>query len=331
MPQSEHTSSPPAELEDSPEVGLRCEVMFVDERYNKKGELEEVQIKGSNNDETGSGYSEYTMISKRYFSPKKEFVKSILRIHSPHILKALAEVVQYYPEQPTRFDRPIEIEAPYKVLFHHLDELKKLCEGIENDVARLHLKLLLKFLDQQVGEETKTVKQLNSDGFTEFNTLWTIFKPGELIIQGGKNPRLVRLEKVKYDEDKVKGKYLEIYTLYTDYDGQHTGRASTSQRIYQKVELPAATEITALSWYPLKHYKGDVKSVIQHLHSRGERFLDIKAVNIVRYDGSFEYLKEPPNDWYSDRKESFAGIWLPRTVSILLATQHIFSLRLLTN
>ncbi|KAF8244609.1 P-loop containing nucleoside triphosphate hydrolase protein [Wilcoxina mikolae CBS 423.85] len=315
MPQSEHTPSPPGELEDGPEVGLRCEVMFLDERYDKKGEVEVVQRKGSKNDGDESGFSEYTIVSKRCFNLKKELEKSVLRIHSPHILKALAEVVQYYPEQPTRFDRPIEIEAPYKVLFHHLEELERLCESIEDDVARLHLNLLLKFLDQQVGEETKAVKQLNSNGFTEFNTLWTIFKPGELIIEGGKNPRLVRLEKVKYDENKIKGKYLVIYYLYTDFDGKHTGRASSSHRIYEKVEVPAPTEITALSWYPLKHYKGDVESLIQRLHSRGERFLDIKAVNIVRYDGSFKYLKEPPYDWYSDEEDSFTGYWLPRTTN----------------
>ncbi|KAF8541999.1 P-loop containing nucleoside triphosphate hydrolase protein [Trichophaea hybrida] len=315
MPQSEHTPSPPGELEDGHAVGLRCEVMFLDERYDKKGEVEVVQRKGSKNDGDESSFSEYTIVSKRCFNLKKELEKNVLRIHSPHILKALAEVVHYYPEQPTRFNRPIEIEAPYKVLFHHLDELEKLCESIEDDVARLHLNLLLKFLDQQVGEETKAVKQLNANGFTDFNTLWTIFKPGELIIKGGKNPRLVRLEKVKCDENRNCGKYLEIYYLYTDFDGKRTGRASDSHRIYEKIEVPAPTEITALSWYPLKHYKGDVESLIQRLHARGERFLDIKEVNIVRYDGSFKYLKEPPYDWYSNNEDSFAGYWLPRTTN----------------
>jgi len=60
---------------------------------------------------------------------------------------------------------------------------------------------------------------------------------------------------------------------------------------------------------------------MQRLQFRGERFLDIKERMAVRYDESFEYLKEPPITWYSCNAESFTGLWFPRTVSVSLVTK----------
>jgi len=171
-----------------------------------------------------------------------------------------------------------------------------------------------------MGMEMKQTQKLNSSDFTEFRHLWTIFKLGELILQGGKNPRLGRLEKTKSWQDQM-GKYLALYILYTDYDDNHAGRASLKELIYEKTQLPVPAAITGLSWYPLKFYKGDVDTLMQRLRFRGERFLNIKERMVVLYDGSFEYLKEPPITWYSCNAESFTGLWLPRTVSVSLVTK----------
>jgi len=81
--------------------------------------------------------------------------------------------------------------------------------------------------------EMKQTQKLNSSDFTEFRHLWTIFKLGELILQGGKNPRLGRLEKTKSWQDQM-GKYLALYILYTDYDDNHTVQASLKEFIYEK-------------------------------------------------------------------------------------------------
>jgi len=75
------------------------------------------------------------------------------------------------------------------------------------------LGFLFDFLDQEMGMEMKETQKLNSSGFTEFRHLWTIFKLGELILQGGKNPRLGRLGKTKFWQDQT-GKYLAVEYIY---------------------------------------------------------------------------------------------------------------------
>jgi hypothetical protein len=307
-------------FENSGPRGHRTEVIRVDERYDKRGELELIVTKGSKKAETDlaeTEYATYSLVAKRFFDKDKKLSKSVLRIYSPHILKALSEVVEYYPAHPTTFEDYFESENPHMLLFHHHEEIQSRASETEDDVERLHLNLLLQFLDQEVGDEMKVLRKRLSNGFVEFDTLWTLFKPGELVRNSGDNPQLGRLEKTTYDQDKRGGRYLRLYILHTDYDGNHTGQTSKQPRIYQKVEIPVATEITQLSWYPLKHSKEDTQGLLETLRARGERFLNLIGRKVLRYEGLFSHLKEPPYEWYGGldvEEEAFAGVWLSRTV-----------------
>ncbi|KAL0768205.1 hypothetical protein CaCOL14_009180 [Colletotrichum acutatum] len=110
-------------------------------------------------------------------------------IHSPHLINALRAVVAYYPNVNLLGDT-VTIDAPYRVIVHHLDALRQYRfhqpASHSTEYARLtanHIDVLLSFIDQAVGESIRAEQERHRRNVpvATFQNYWMALKPGEVI------------------------------------------------------------------------------------------------------------------------------------------------------
>lgn len=293
-------------------LGKRCEVRVLEERIGKRGELE-VVVKGEFNPSEVDPDGEYALVTKKAFDKNHALTKTILRVNSPQLLHVFRTVVGFYPTIATSFDDPFEMEAPFAMLYHYWQDLEAFKAAATDDTTRMHLSLLLEYMEYELGTAKRHNENMVKRGFINYGYLWTIFKPGE--IQHTSNyghPRLMKLEKTYYDETQSMGPYLEVQCSYVDYNGTSFGQAQHVVQIREKGNfgMGCAAKITKLEIHPRKFVK-EQDSLEAKLLLRGQRFLQLKTVQVMHYAGKYEYLRLPPGSWYHPNMRYYDGVWLP--------------------
>ncbi|KAM7223602.1 hypothetical protein V8F06_001076 [Rhypophila decipiens] len=329
--------------------GLKCEIKHLEER-NTKGnrKISPKPDKDIQNDEEYEDhYVEYAMVSiqvlksigggsdsdsdsDRNLGIKKrveKVIKKRLRINSPHICKALAEVIpvegqsylSYYPDQlllpgggSGGFESPpLEIESPFALLFHCQEELRDWHENhAGSEEERKHLDILFDYLSKE--PSSAAVDWVNSGRIT-FDLLWYIFRPGDYVCarmstgSGGRGDddhwRVFWLERTSkewdYNTDQY---YLALECLYTASDGTDLGKRAVILEVPER-EFPGkggAREINKLSIRPLKCLDDNGTGIKRLAGSRSKEFLaldresktDNRGAVLKRYNGVCEIFLE---------------------------------------
>ncbi|SPJ75016.1 related to TOB3 (member of AAA-ATPase family) [Fusarium torulosum] len=118
-----------------------------------------------------------------------EVTRPFMIIHSEHLINALKAVMVYYPY--VNFDgKSVKITAPYRVLYHHREELAYYKHRQPSthspeytSTTAKHIDVLLKFLDENLGDDIRRESerhQLATPKAT-FDLFWLLLKPGEVI------------------------------------------------------------------------------------------------------------------------------------------------------
>jgi hypothetical protein len=241
-----------------------------------------------------------------------------LTINSGHILAAFRHVVKSYPTIAADFLEPFEMESPFYMLYHYWEELVTYKNTHGDDEARMHINLLLnEIMEPSMGIGRNFCKAKERNGKVEFDSLWTIFRPGEMQIcfENG-YPWLLKLVKFSYEENHTDGKWLEVHCSYTDYDGVRVGSARKTFNIYQKQKFPSddPANITDLEVYPRTREKtGD--ELENQLKERAKKFMAFTtkshASYVRRYDGLAHSMRRRPSDFYHPNMANFSAVWEP--------------------
>jgi hypothetical protein len=304
--------------------GTKCEIHVLEERIKKNGEVE-VVVKGQFKPSDLNPDARYALVTKKAFNKDNVLTKVLLQVNSFPLLKVFKDVVGFYPTIATDFDFPFEMEAPFGMLYHYWEEFEAYLTGDIDDTTRMHLKLLLEYMREELGPAKQQNENTVRRGFVSYDFLWTIFKPGEIqYMSDYGHPRLLRLEKTFYAENSAIGKYFEVHCSYVDYNGQDFGQAQHTATMPEKqyFGMGNAARITKLQVYP-RQFAQFGTELEDRLHARGLRFFDLTGVQVKRYCGKHEYLKLPPASWYDPRYRYGACVWLPREVRIApVASSH---------
>lgn len=293
-------------------VGALCELMTLDQRYNKNRELVIIPSIQSPEGEQDK-FTEYALVLRKIFNDKHELIQTKVDINSPQILGVLSQIVKYFPAHPEKFQNILVVEAPYMILYHHWDQLKSFRDSTEDDEVRMHLNFLLSFMDREMVEDSKKANQLIETGNISFRFLWMIFRPGELIIDrtDREHQRLWRLREVEYGEDN-KGRYLDLRVACTGYDGEDTGRQYACPDLRESA-VGKGSLITRLNMYPLRFAK-DQEQIVKKSTQRGNKYLSLRGIHVQRYKGRLQMLRRPPFNFFSANNRDYAGTFTPYTV-----------------
>ena len=299
------------------EVGQQCELRIWQERPKKDGSMGTF-LKDSLDEVTVDEEQTFAIVVKQFFDEKNVFIRTELQINSSHLLKVFREVIKTYPTIPSDFMDPFEMVSPFQMLFHYWDDLDAYRLSVNDDVTRMHVNLLFKVMESELGRDRARCNAMLRKNQVSFPSLWTIYRPGELQyhVENG-HEWLLRLEKTAYEENKRQGKYLEVHCQYTDFDGTNAGQAIRIFKILQKRHFAAENPaiINKLPVYPCKLLEGR-HALENRLRARGARFLGMQGVEVKEYDGLALGLKELPEDFYDPDMADWPAVWLPLTVSL---------------
>jgi hypothetical protein len=295
--------------------GTKCEIHVLEERFKKNGEIE-IFVKGEFKTSEFNPYGRYALVTKKAFDKDNILSKTSLQVNSFPLLKVFKDVVGFYPTIATDFNFPFEMEAPFGMLYHHWDDLEAYLAGDIDDTTRMHLRLLLDYMREELGSAKQQNENMVRRGFVNYDFLWTIFKPGDLqYMSNYGHSRLLRLEKTFYAESTALGKYFEVVSSYVDFNGEDFGQAQHTEIMREKeyFGMGNAARINRLRIYPRKFLELGTE-LEDRLRVRGLRFLDLTGVRVMRYSGKHDYLKLPPASWYHPYWRDLPGVWLPREV-----------------
>ncbi|KAL1615181.1 hypothetical protein SLS56_011913 [Neofusicoccum ribis] len=236
-------------------------------------------------------------------------------VHSPLLLDAIREVVEYYPSQNLTGDT-ITVHEPYCALVHYITELRNLSntlalertpagsdeEKTDADVQYEHLQVLLDFLDPHV---EKTVlparRRLAKDVATvTFDDLWYLMRPGSLAY-------------AMY-EDTWLGVVIKESEFVTENDGNgelrkwnvkgwlldhswHSPSIGTAEVTIEVPYFEGEKVVTALPIHPREYFdRTDGGERREKFRRRGEKMCDIiwHGHAYLAYDGEFMDEKKRP-------------------------------------
>lgn len=293
--------------------GSKPELKIYHKRYKKDGSSETTAVSKLDADPVLD--DQYAIVVLRVFTKESNLRRTALTVNSPHILNAFREVVVSHPTVAEDFSEPFDLHSPFQMLFHSWDDLLAFRQNSKDDDERMHLGVLIDFMETELGRERSTLLKSIASGSISFNRLWAIFPPRDVAVTYAKGePWMLRVVATAYEESMRIGEYMEVHCTFTDSDGTNVGEVEKIVIVIQKRNFAQdnPSPILELPIIPRSFLKeGD--SLEARLLERGRRNLALQGKNIMQCNGPAEYLKEtPPSYWHPEMGE-FLEVWLPYT------------------
>ncbi|KAI6350849.1 hypothetical protein MCOR25_010339 [Pyricularia grisea] len=240
------------------------------------------------NDETAQ-YAVLVRNVKSNDARKKLEAHSIV-IQSPHLKKALGEILTDYPGVAIELDR-LEFEAPFVPFVHRWEKFKTYVAKAAKDAdaddkdkdkkdMSQHLTVLDGILRYEIGDKIAAFEDYIRHGVIKFSDLWMIFQPGDVAVTSAQTLAMELVE-TEYMENQC-GKFLRVRGECVDFSGTEFGRSDVATDI---PEFLGTKPITGLNINPLS-FHADRDALRTALISRGARFEELAGHKYRQYNGA---------------------------------------------
>ncbi|KAA6410582.1 MAG: hypothetical protein FRX48_06004 [Lasallia pustulata] len=250
----------------------------------------------------------HAFIFRKTQDEKDKFLYSEVEIKSADLKKVLQDNLRHYPGHFWDGD-VVTIVDPFAPIVHNWDTLQKVAheEGSElsddEKLARSDLKLLLGIIStasgvDRLGKYFKDREQHIKNKTITYDTLWTLFPPGELVYSEPFLNReqifIVGSSYVDFPREERRAKPWSVICLGYDWNGETFNRKAYE---FEFEKFLGSKTINALPSYPLRHYKKGDQEQIRLLKSkllkRGRAFKDLATAErgrqMFRYQGKALY------------------------------------------
>lgn len=231
-----------------------------------------------------------------------------LHIRGPKLCGFVSQVLEGYPgarRHPFEFILDTRttgemIDPNFMGLFHRADDYIRLCEEEIDLVTKSQAELLLQHLNPLWQPVRDRVEESKVTGFMDWQYLWAIYQPGQIVIipslaketirLSGAEVKGVRLTGETLDEDETNT--LEIMVEVVNWNGTYTGR---NPGCYPIDHYDGSREVNRLTIFPIS-YILDPETVQRKLVERGRKFeslrgcflmtrkeLGLEHVSVLRY------------------------------------------------
>ncbi|KAF2232526.1 P-loop containing nucleoside triphosphate hydrolase protein [Viridothelium virens] len=297
----------PAEVYDDG-LGRQCELRSNEARYNSKGERV-VYNTGYRRDlgELPDSHPESALVLTRYYRQNESLEFSEVDVRSPHIRRALREVVGEYNGIDLK-SRRIIVRDFHRCLFYYERELREYANRIGDGEASNHVGLALRYLYRTLEMEMRSflIKvKINDAPSIDFKSLWMVFRPGALIYkkQGGRES-ILKLKSIKFNDYPLQCSWnFEMWFIFCD--GKELAHDTRYLHIH---EYEGFLPIEELRCSPLEYHPNKVDIESRAL-SRGKRFVGYCGQHHCEYKGIAGVLTE------RDFAETSAFEVVPREVT----------------
>ncbi|KAF3911588.1 hypothetical protein ABW21_db0208481 [Orbilia brochopaga] len=262
-------------------VDTKNEVKFLENRYGPDGyqNLYEVGSAPPKKDKVDK-YSHFTFLSTVYFNENGLPYQRTIDIQSKPVKDLLKDMITDYPGISFSTAQVV-LNFPLRVLWYYQNELKEARRKAKEEEAESelgqHLDTLIKFLDDEFESTNEEFDNLTAEGLINFELLWTLFKPGQLIYTTMlMQPRVLRLRSYQRTEcgASLKG-------TFVDYDGSKFGEADAEVDVFG---FTGSKKIQDLNVIPL-HRVATKDAIIKRLTDRGTKFAALQGCHCKKYNG----------------------------------------------
>lgn len=208
-------------------------------------------------------------------------VVSSIVVQSPLLKPLLEEVFEGY-DGITATLKKVTFTTPFEPFFYRWSRFKKAVEEVEDEMTRVHAKLLYDVLEKELDETITTYHDLLSHGVITYKYLWTLFKPGDLLLCQMKDEEMI----MKLQRTEVEPNGLSLYSKYVDWDGYSFGYGSYNFSIG---EFEGTKAITDLDAYPIQ-FNSEAAAIESRLAARGRKFEKLQGYHYKMYRGFAELV-----------------------------------------
>lgn len=230
-------------------------------------------------------WSKFALCLVRHLCGDNRQVQKIsLQVNSQHLKDILKTVIGSFPGVSFQ-TKEISIDSPYRVLFHYREELKQAGEKLVDEDAKAHHGLLLEFIREKFGDTIEESENLKEQGLMNYQHLWTLFRPGEIIYAKvfGQS-RAFKVNSYQYTCGQTPGLQLSVESV--DFDGQDFGTRDAMKLI---PAFSGALNISDLQAFPMALHPA-ATHVRSQLIQRGRLFEGMGGMHFQNYEGiALEY------------------------------------------
>jgi hypothetical protein len=209
--------------------------------------------------------------------------RTVMKIHSIHLVNALREVITYYPTLNLRMDTVI-VPEPYEPLVHYMKELEDYKtlhpEGHDERYTAItneHIDVLLGFLDRTLGSRSCLEHGLHQrpTPMATFENLWMLFKPGQDIYVSVHNGKVLDPMVVAKFRNGV------VYSWNLKYESGVVRPIRSKTRMEW---FDGEKEITSLSAYPRNFHPEDAALEARFIE-RGKKYWSLCGPSYQEHTG----------------------------------------------
>ncbi|QYT02129.1 AAA+-type ATPase [Trichoderma simmonsii] len=221
-------------------------------------------------------------IVHRFVHYDTSWITESFTINSPFMRKILLEILENY------HDLDLECEnwtfrSPYIPLVHRWQRLQDFCQNTSNPDLSKAGQQLIEFLLPIVGPSVNSLEQTRLTGKVQFDFLWQIFPPGELVMTKmyGQDAICRVLKHHKVEESYSCPAYWVIDMEYVDWNGEKCGYTTIGTKIggfngYRRAHL--------LPTWPIS-FDSDPDAIKAKMIARGRQFEELRTYHFMQYEG----------------------------------------------
>ncbi|OMP87521.1 ATPase family gene 2 protein [Diplodia seriata] len=207
-----------------------------------------------------------------------------LEVQSPRLRQALKEVLQGYPN--VNLDAPtLKFKPPYAAFVHRWRELKEKRQQLEGS-TRLEIDMLIEEMTLPTAADREAMDKFAETGLLEWQKVWLIFVPGELIFKTGSTNELFSLESTElFDKNDVPEDdvpHLKLHLKQVDWDGERFGYWRSIGRLDH---FNGECFVSTLKWSPLRYFQRQ-SNLVEDILERGRKFESLHGYHHRAYNGN---------------------------------------------
>ncbi|KAL7953250.1 P-loop containing nucleoside triphosphate hydrolase protein [Trichoderma compactum] len=221
-------------------------------------------------------------IVHRFIHCGTSWITESFTINSPFMRKILLEVLENYQDLDLECEN-WTFRSPYIPLVHRWQRLQDFCQSTPNPALSQAGQQLIEFLVRIVGPSVNSLEQIRLTGKVQFDFLWQIFPPGELVMTKmyGQDAICRVLKHHKVEETYSCPAYWVIDMEYVDWNGDKCGFTTMKTKIggydgYRRAHL--------LPTWPIS-FDSDPDAIKAKMIARGRQFGELRTYHFMQYEG----------------------------------------------
>lgn len=295
----------PATENDIPEIGTSCTVMRLWEDTSCKDRIkwltEPPKIEAEEKPISESPQYAITLLHRDIKGTGNQLLDTII-IRCPELRKLLDEAIpdiqSFYNEQ----EHGLAIRTPFRLLFWYFDHIIDAANGSSQTLKKTAT-LLKDVLDEEFHDLLTKRDAMVAEKEINFNTLWTLFKPGItcLTTNALDFPLAVKCVSIHYSTDPMGKLYYRVKHDLLAWNGDHLGWQDSYTDI---MEFAGRRKIANLEILPIEYHRNC--DVVDQFVDRGKRFMSlvVKEPYMMSFSGETLDRESSPMWWQGEQKKS---------------------------